>query len=63
MQYWVPAPDSLTTWANLAKATHMKTGQVSDPQVALKTLKLRAHACRICKDTKSLKAYNWSVYL
>ena len=46
MQYWVPCPDNLTTiytLAHLALATHMKAGWVSDPQVALTTLKLRAN--------------------
>ena len=44
----VPSPDSLTTihtLAHLALATHMKASTVNDPQVALTTLKLRAHMC------------------
>ena len=48
LQYWVPSPDSLTaihTRASLTLATHMRAGQVSNPQVALTTLKLGAHMC------------------
>ena len=48
MQYWGLSPESLTTihtWAHLALATHMKDGLINDTQVALTTLKLRAHMC------------------
>ena len=46
MPYWVPCPDGLTTihtWADLALETHMKAGLINYLQVALMTLKLRAH--------------------
>ena len=48
MKYCVPSPDRLTTiqiWAHLALATHMNASKVNDSQVALTTLKLRAHTC------------------
>ena len=44
MQYWVPTPDSLRTihtWAHLVITIYMKAGLV--PQLALTTLKIRAH--------------------
>ena len=46
--YWVPSAYILTTihtWAHLALANHMKAGWTNNPQVALTTLKLRAHTC------------------
>ena len=62
-QYWLPSPDSFTTihtWAHLALATHVKASWVNNPQVAMTTLKLRAHMCPwlLSKDTptQSLKA-------
>ena len=46
MQYQVPSLHSLTaiyTWDHLAITTHMKASWVNNPQVALMTLKLKAH--------------------
>ena len=42
------SPDSLTTihtWAHPAIATDMKAGLTNNSQLALTTLKLRAHTC------------------
>ena len=38
---------TIHTWAHLGLATHMKASCVNDQQVALTTLKLRAHTCLI----------------
>ena len=62
-----PFPDSLTTIhtrANQALATHMKAGWVHDPQVALTTLKLRAHKYpeRVCEDTRTQRWTNATVW-
>ena len=49
MQYWAPSPHSLTaihTRDHLAITAHMKASWGNNQQVALMTLKLRAH-----KDT------------
>ena len=40
-----PLQTVIHTCAHLALATHLKASWVNDPQVALKTLKLRAHMC------------------
>ena len=37
---------NIHTWAHLALATHMKAGWVSHPQVALMTLKIKAHTLK-----------------
>ena len=57
MQDWVHSHDSLTTihtWTHLALATHMKSSQVNDLQVAPTTLKTQLTG--VWWHTKSLKA-------
>ena len=45
MQYWVLTPDTIHTWAHLALAMYMMATWVSDPHMALTSLKLRAQMC------------------
>ena len=56
MQYWVLSPDSSTeipTRTHLALTTPLRTSLTNSTQMALTTLKLRAHMCpyRFYKDT------------
>ena len=41
------------TWSHIALAIYVKASWVKNPQVALMTLKRRAHTCSswLCKDT------------